>query len=49
MTCNLEEFEESIDSIVPNRIMKTEEIETITEKNMIDMLKHIPYANNVID
>ena len=49
MSCDLTEINDTIESLVPNKALSAEQIEDLTEKQLIDILKRIPYANNVID
>jgi hypothetical protein len=45
----LEELIKEVEENVPKGKLTTEEIEQATEKSLIDILKEVPYANNVID
>jgi len=40
---------ETIDSVIPTKPLSAEKIESLIERPLIEVLKHIPYANNVID
>ena len=45
----MEELIKEVEENVPKERLTTEEIEQATEKSLIDILKEVPYANNVID
>lgn len=40
---------ETVESTIPHEGLSQEKIEGMLEKSLIEVLKHVPYANNVID
>lgn len=45
----MEELIREIEETIPKGKLKSEEIEQATERSLIDILREVPYANNVID
>lgn len=40
---------ETIDEVIPKKGLSAEKIEEMIERPLIEVLKHVPFANNVID
>lgn len=40
---------ETVEEYIPKEDLSAEKIEQLTEKSLIDILKLLPFANNVID
>ena len=47
--CTTEELIQEIEENIPKGRLSAEEIEQFTEQSLIDILKEVPFANNVID
>ena len=47
--CTIEELMKEVEENIPKGKLTAEEIEQATDKSLIDILKEVPYANNVID
>lgn len=47
--CTTEELIQEIEENIPKGKLSAEEIEQFTEQSLIDILKEVPFANNVID
>ena len=50
MDCaSVKEFMDTVVEYLPKGELSAEKIEQLTEKSLIDILRQVPYANNVID
>ena len=49
LDCTTLELIESVEEYLPKGNLSTEKIEQLTEKSLIDILREVPFANNVID